>query len=275
MELDSTGGVVVKSLASKLADVMGAVERIPKRGKNAFHGYDYATEADIVEVVRKEMSDRNVILVPQVDELKAVELPPNKKGEPRDPLCILHMTFTFMDGDSDERIEKRWVGVGQDGGDKGAYKAMTGAEKYFLLKTFLIPTGDDPERDSKDEAREVKQRDKATAKPDAKTKKARPPLPAGAVYIEKVVPKERGGTEYAELVLSTGEVLYARDRGCISLAMNLANEGAPTVVTTHRNGKGNVEIDELSRWKPDLPDVGPIPRPATTPEAVDLSQVPF
>ena len=28
-----------------------------------------------------------------------------------------------------------------------AAQAMTGAEKYILLKTFLIPTGDDPERE--------------------------------------------------------------------------------------------------------------------------------
>jgi hypothetical protein len=39
------------------------------------------------------------------------------------------------------------VGEGQDAGDKAVYKAMTGALKYCLLKTFLIPTGDDPERD--------------------------------------------------------------------------------------------------------------------------------
>jgi hypothetical protein len=39
------------------------------------------------------------------------------------------------------------IGEGQDAGDKGPYKAMTGAQKYALMKTFMIPTGDDPEAD--------------------------------------------------------------------------------------------------------------------------------
>jgi hypothetical protein len=30
-------------------------------------------------------------------------------------------------------------------GDKGIYKAITGANKYALLKPFLLETGDDPE----------------------------------------------------------------------------------------------------------------------------------
>lgn len=37
------------------------------------------------------------------------------------------------------------IGEGMDTGDKAIYKAITGAQKYVLMKTFLIPTGDDPE----------------------------------------------------------------------------------------------------------------------------------
>ena len=33
-------------------------------------------------------------------------------------------------------------------GDKGVYKAITGAVKYIFMKNFLIPTGDDPEKDN-------------------------------------------------------------------------------------------------------------------------------
>ena len=31
---------------------------------------------------------------------------------------------------------------------KGLYKAFTGSMKYFLMKNFLVATGDDPEQDS-------------------------------------------------------------------------------------------------------------------------------
>ena len=40
-----------------------------------------------------------------------------------------------------------WAGSGDDPADKGLYSAYTGAVKYFLMKAFLIPTGDDPEAD--------------------------------------------------------------------------------------------------------------------------------
>lgn len=134
-------------LVAKLAAVMGAVGRIPKRGHNDFHDYNYATEADIVEAIRTELSTRNVMLIPGI------------KGHQREPvgdkgstLTTLSMTFTFLDGDSEEKIERDWIGFGDDKLDKGGYKAMTGAEKYFLLKTFLIPTGDDPEAGKAEEA---------------------------------------------------------------------------------------------------------------------------
>ncbi len=149
-----------RSLVAKLAEVMAAVERVPKRGRNEFHRYDYATEADIVATVRGELAQRQVMLIPAVQNHERHELrdtidSKTGKDKPRDPLSVLHMTFTFYDGESGESIVMPWIGVGQDGGDKGVYKAMTGGEKYFLMKTFLMPTGDDPETDGKREARKA------------------------------------------------------------------------------------------------------------------------
>lgn len=250
-----------RRLVAKLAEVMQAVDRIKKRGHNAFHNYDYATEADIVEAVRHEMASRFLMLIPEVVHLATQELGPNKKGDPRDPLTVLTMRFTFMDGETGESISRQWFGVGQDGGDKGVYKAMTGAEKYFLMKTFLIPTGDDPEQDSKDDKGAVKEREAATVKPTAATKRTRPALTDGAVYLEKVTPKTRGGMDYAEIVTSTGEVLFAREHGCIALAMELAQEGAAVMLTTRRNGKGNTEIDEMRRWPPREVEAPTAPQP--------------
>jgi hypothetical protein len=131
-----------KSLVSKLAEVMAAVERIPKRGRNDFHKYDYATEADIVAVVRQELAQRHIMLMPEI--LKETRTPVGDKGS---VLTTLEMQMEFIDGESGETLLKRWLGCGTDKEDKGAYKAMTGGEKYFLLKTFLMPTGDDPEAD--------------------------------------------------------------------------------------------------------------------------------
>lgn len=129
-----------KSLAAKLAEVMKEVERIPKRGYNDFHRYAYATEADIAEALRSELAKRNVVLIPAITGESR-----HPVGEKGSVLTVLEMEMEFLDGDTGQSIKKPWRGYGTDKEDKGGYKAMTGGEKYFLLKTFLMPTGDDPE----------------------------------------------------------------------------------------------------------------------------------
>src|SRR3990167_4368805 len=99
-----------QSLAAKLAAVMAAVHRVGKRGRNDFHGYNYATEADIADAIRGELAQRIIVLVPAVDRHERVELP-DKGGKARDAITLLHMTFTFMDGETGEMISKTWIGA--------------------------------------------------------------------------------------------------------------------------------------------------------------------
>ncbi len=131
------------SLVRKLAAVMGVVERVAKNGTNKFHNYTYATEADITQAVRGEMSSQGVMMIPTVEKIEWQEV--LTKAGAKEKICTAHFLFTLMDGDSDAKIEFRTIGQGQDGGDKAFYKSATGAVKYALLKLFLIPTGDDPE----------------------------------------------------------------------------------------------------------------------------------
>lgn len=244
------------NLVQKLAAVMAAVERVPKRGRNDFHKYDYATEADIAATIRKELADRHVMLIPSITG--EARHPVGEKGS---VLTVLEMEMEFFDGESNESIKKTWRGYGTDKEDKGGYKAMTGGEKYFLLKTFLMPTRDDPERDEK--ARELKE--KATIKPSAAVKKARPPLPEGAVYFERVVPRSKGNREWLEVgyVESNGECLDAIvvEPRLIGLVTAIAQEETtPAIVTTSHNGKGHLVIDMAERWKLDEPrEAEPMP----------------
>jgi hypothetical protein len=65
-------------------------------------------------------------------------------------LTTVTVDGTWLDGDTGESLPAQtFIGYGADTGDKGVYKAMTGCEKYMLMKTFLISTGDDPESDEK------------------------------------------------------------------------------------------------------------------------------
>lgn len=140
-----------KALVVKLAQVMAAVERVPKNGYNAFHKYHYATEADIMQAVRSAMAEARCMLIPTIEQQHWRDPPPGIKGG---PICQLVVAFTLLDGDSGEALSFRVLGEGQDGGDKATYKAMTGATKYALLKLFLISTGDDPEADGGGQAQQ-------------------------------------------------------------------------------------------------------------------------
>ena len=133
------------SLYAKLAEVMAEIGYVQKRGRNKFHGYDYVTEADLVDAVREKLAKRNVVVIPSVTAID--ERPVTSDKGKHSTITTVRVAFTFCDGDSGEMHRAEWAGAGDDPADKGLYKAYTGAVKYFLMKSFLIPTGDDPEAD--------------------------------------------------------------------------------------------------------------------------------
>jgi ERF superfamily protein len=135
--------VLTGSLSAKLLEVMKAVTRVEKRGENQFHGYKYATESDLVDMVRGELSSRGIRT-----KFNLVSTARTPKGEKGGFITDIEVDWTFVDSESGETETSRVPGSGEDKGDKGVYKALTGSEKYWLMKTFLIPTGDDPEKDN-------------------------------------------------------------------------------------------------------------------------------
>lgn len=138
----------LKGLVVKLCEVMAAVERVPKRGRNSFHGYDYVTEADLADALRKELSSRSIFIFPNV--VSCIRSPlevETKHGVRKTQLTEVVVEWLFVDGESGQERKVQVHGVGEDNVDKGFYKAFTGSEKYMLMKSFLVPTGDDPEAD--------------------------------------------------------------------------------------------------------------------------------
>lgn len=133
-------------LVKKLAKVMKEVQYIQKRGFNKFNNYNYATESDVQEKVREVLAEQNVIMLPDVIEHTTREHT-NRKGY-TEYIATVKVKFTFIDGDTGENLSIHSSGEGQDAGDKAVYKAITGAQKYALMKAFMIPTGDDPEADN-------------------------------------------------------------------------------------------------------------------------------
>jgi hypothetical protein len=135
-----------KNIHQKVLDVTAALGRIPKRGHNDFQNYDYVTEADILEAVSAAQVEAGIVVYPNCvkDETERFV---NKDGKTITERRVL-MAYTIVNVDNPkETVTLVFPGDSHDTGDKAIYKALTGAEKYFLMKTYMIPTGDDPEKD--------------------------------------------------------------------------------------------------------------------------------
>jgi hypothetical protein len=130
-------------LAGKLVNVMARIGHIPKRGRNDFFNYDYATDADVADAVRKALVAERVLLIPSIEDVREREVLTRKNQ--KEIVTTITMEFAFIDGDTGQMLKFKMAGCGQDGGDKGILKAMTAATKYAALKSLCLPTGDDPE----------------------------------------------------------------------------------------------------------------------------------
>jgi hypothetical protein len=126
----------IAALSEKMLAVMEEVEYIKKKGENDYHGYSYLTERDLTEKIRPHLIEKGVMIYTSVDERK-----------PSGNMTRVVTEHLIVDAENGASITVQSRGQGQDDQDKGVYKAITGAMKYFLYKTFLVPAGDDPEKD--------------------------------------------------------------------------------------------------------------------------------
>ena len=145
---------------------------LTKGAKNDYDNYKYFSEAQYKELFTELFSCYGL-------EIKFTELEYNtfngteKQSNGRAP----KLEFYLFDVDTGFYETTAITGEGIDKGDKAGYKAYTGALKYFLADTFMVATGDDPERESPAE----KMNDKPTplAQRKASTKQIE--------YIKKLV----------------------------------------------------------------------------------------
>lgn len=135
------------SIHTKILAIMTDVEEVVKEGRNTAQNYKYVQEAALLETLRSALIKHQVTVIPSITGYDIRQFQ-TKDGQFAQPLVIVNMEYRITDADSGEFLLIPYVGTGADTGDKGLYKAITGANKYLLLKTFQIPTTDDPENDT-------------------------------------------------------------------------------------------------------------------------------
>ena len=203
----------MKKIAAKMIEVIRECRHVAKNGTNSFHGYTYATSADVLSKVNSALVEQGLasLVIPELISLEEVK---TAKGN-IEHLATVKVNITLIDRDSDESVLITGIGSGQDSGDKAVMKAQTAAIKYAYMLSLSINTGDDPEADVRtDENTSVTSVKKAApiksaAKPRAVTisLKQERPVAAAASYCEEC------GVKLTDKVRAFSEGRYHRMLG--------------------------------------------------------------
>lgn len=176
-------------LYMKLCKVMAQINRLPKTGYNKAQNYAFASESDLTDMIRPLLANEGVFLFSSMDAVE--QSPIESKNGAIGTHATVTMTFTFIDAETGELRASTWTGEAMDYQDKSINKAATAALKYFLLKTFLISTGE-----TDDDA------DNATPEPLAKKpapqvfNQQRPPMPPVKADTAKLSEAQRLAVEF-------------------------------------------------------------------------------
>lgn len=137
----------MQNILKKILAISQEVEPMIKDGHNDFQNYDYLSETQVSLKMRELLNKHGVVFLHSTKQLDLKEWKNAKDIQKF--LTVIEVNYQFIDAESAEILQGTEIGHGEDSGDKGVYKAITGAIKYIFMKTFLIPTGDDQENDKR------------------------------------------------------------------------------------------------------------------------------
>lgn len=131
------------NLYEKMWEVMKAVQYMKKDDKVEFGKTNYKamSEEKVTAIMREQFMKLGLLVFP-------IEMTHTRVNQ----LSHVDVKYRIVNAESpEEYIEVVSCGDGADTQDKGAGKAMTYAYKYMWLRTFAIPTGEDPDKISSEE----------------------------------------------------------------------------------------------------------------------------
>lgn len=140
------------NIYQKIAEVMKDVQYLCKDDHVQFGQQDYkaVSEEKVTSTVRESLLKNGMVIVP-IEQLH------HREGT----LSTVDVSYRIQNiEDIEDFIIAKSSGTGADTQDKGVGKAMTYAYKYLLLRTFAIPTGNDPDKIS---SAELDDKDKEVA----------------------------------------------------------------------------------------------------------------
>lgn len=129
---------MANNIYQKMLEVMKNIEYLNKDDAVAFGNTKYKamSEEKVTMTVRKELIKQGLVVFP-------IEQSVMKDGN----ITTTNTTYKMVNTENpEEYVILASSGQGSDTQDKGVGKAMTYSFKYMLLRTFAIPTGEDPDK---------------------------------------------------------------------------------------------------------------------------------
>ena len=135
------------NIYEKINEVMKRIEYLTKDDQVNFGTTKYKaiSEEKVTTAVRNELVKVGIAIIPIEQEMNVVELMRTEKSVNQRTDVNVKYRIQNID-DINDYIIASSSGSGVDTQDKGVGKAMTYAYKYLLLRTFAIPTGEDPDK---------------------------------------------------------------------------------------------------------------------------------
>ena len=135
------------NIYQKINEVMKNIEYLTKDDKVEFGTTKYKaiSEEKVTTAVREQLVKQGIVILPIEQQSSNKELIRTDKSV--NMLTEVHVRYRIQNiDDVNDYIEVESNGTGVDTQDKGVGKAMTYSYKYMLLRTFAIPTGEDPDK---------------------------------------------------------------------------------------------------------------------------------
>lgn len=282
MNNDGTSALAIvpneAKLFGKMARVMGIINRVPKSGNNTFHKYKYATADDVADTIRDAMAEVNLALIVQMGDVRQETIEYESSNKTTKTIrTTINFNFIFACGDTGAVVSSPWTSQVDDNSDKAVNKCATAAEKYFLMKTFIVSAGDEPDSDA-DKHREEAGRKVTPKWYEEDNRRALHEMSERAFTAGLI--KERNGKGVAEMEAMIAPKTWAdyTDRAAAALAIKeivetrrqaAAQSASAGDTTASTDMQPNIRADETHIiTAPDSPfaqiPANPTPAPAVT-----------
>lgn len=121
----------------KLLDLRKRVSYVQKTEQGA----QGVSSSNVLAKVRPAMDELGILLIPSITKTNTFPKKSYGKEDSRELFTEIWMIFEWIDvDDPTDKISCPFYSQGVDMAEKGIGKALTYAEKYFILKSLNIPT---------------------------------------------------------------------------------------------------------------------------------------